>query len=103
MPTKKIYAKQVTEGGADEGRALGAYEGSYSCGDATFNRSHLTCRFEGKTFRRIRGGHWSAEANYFCEEDGEAYLIREVADCESDHRKKMVGKFLRKSRKVELS
>jgi hypothetical protein len=96
MPVKTVFVKQVTEGG----RALGPYEGFYACGDARFNRTGLTCYFQEKSLRKISRGHWTNEATHECLEDGEAYLVREVEQCEVDHRKAFVGKFLKQTRKL---
>jgi hypothetical protein len=98
MSTKTVFIKQVTA----EGRSLGPYEGFYACGEAQFNRTGLTCYFQEKSLRRFSRGHWTNEATHECLEDGEAYLVREVEHCDVDHRKTFVGKFLKKSRKVEL-
>jgi hypothetical protein len=98
MPVKQVMVKQVTEGG----RPLGPYEGYYACGEARFNRTGITCYFEGRTFKRFLHPHWSNQATHECLEDGEAYLVRVVADAEKVDRRAYVGKFLRKNRKVEL-
>ncbi len=94
------FVKQVTDGGAADGRSLRAFEGFYGCGSVHFNRTRKTCYIENKTLRKIEGRHWTNTATHICEEDGEAYLVREVDNCEQDYRKSFVGKFLKKSRKL---
>jgi hypothetical protein len=80
-----VFVKQITAGGSNDGRALKAFEGFYGCGPARFNRTRKTCYFENKTLHKIKGRHWTNTATHVCNEDGEAYLIREVDNCQQDH------------------
>jgi hypothetical protein len=96
---QNVMVKQATAGGAKSGRALRAFEGFYGCGPARFNRTRRNCYFENKTLRKIKGQHWSNAATHLCDQDGEAYLVRLVKNCQDDYRRTFVGKFLLTSRK----
>ena len=95
--TRSVFALQMSAGA----RRLTAYEGFYACGEAAFSKTWQSLTFQGRTFQRIKGGHLN-EATHRCLEDGNDYLVQEVSDCSKDYRKLYLGKFLKKTRKVEL-
>jgi hypothetical protein len=95
--TRTVFVLQMSDGA----RRLTPYEGFYGCGEATFSKTWQSLAFGRRTLRKIRGGHLN-EATHRCLEDGNDYLVQEVSDCGQDYRKVYVGKFLKKTRRVEL-
>ena len=95
--TRTVFVLQMSTGA----RRLSAYEGFYACGEAVFSKTWQSLTFQGRTFQRIKGGHLN-EATHRCLEDSNDYLVQEVSDCSKDYRKLYLGKFLKKTRKVEL-
>jgi len=91
---RTVFILQMSQGE----RRLTSYEGFYGCGHATFSKSWQSLTFEGRTFKKISGGHLN-EATHKCIEDGNDYLVKEVPDCGQDYRKIYLGKFLKKTRK----
>jgi len=95
--TRTVFVLQMSAGA----RRLTACEGFYACGDAVFSKTWQSLTFQGRTLQRIKGGHLN-EATHRCLEDNNDYLVKEVSDCSQDYRKLYLGKFLKKTRKVEL-
>ena len=62
------YISQITQDGAYHYPNYGTIRGK-----VIFSSSFDTCSFEGKTFKKIKGG--SRGGNYQCIEDGNIYRI----------------------------
>jgi len=66
-----MYIEQKTSG-----RASLDDHGPAKIGKVSFSKTGRTVYFQGKTFRRIKGG--GVAGNYYCVEDGNEYWITGV-------------------------